>query len=96
MPTSSTDLVPLGDQLDDLHVDIRKAGPERGDPAPGRRGQLGRVELVDRLHAAVVEDLGDQPADDRLVGLFGLRHARSGFSRLPAARFSSVTDRSGG
>src|SRR5215203_6553620 len=62
-------LVTLADQLHDLHADIREAGPERRDPAPRGRGKLGRVQLVDHLQPAAVEDLLDQPPDGRLVVL---------------------------
>jgi uncharacterized membrane protein len=48
------DLVALGDQLHELHVDIGEAGPKGCDPASGRRGELGRVEFVDDLEAAAV------------------------------------------
>jgi hypothetical protein len=62
------DLVAFGDQLHDIDVDVGEAGPEGRDPAFGGRGQLGRIELVDDLQAAAVEDLGDEPTHDRLVG----------------------------
>src|SRR5919204_2062611 len=39
----------LGDQLADLHVDVGEAGPEGGDPAPGRGSRPGGVQLVDDL-----------------------------------------------
>jgi hypothetical protein len=51
-----------------------------GDPALGGRSQLGRIQLVDHLQAAAVEDLVDQPANGRLVGLSHLT--------LPARRGS--------
>ena len=35
------DLVALADQLDDLHVDVGEADPERDDPAPGRQASSG-------------------------------------------------------
>jgi hypothetical protein len=63
------DLVALGDQLHELHVDIGEVGPERGDPSLGRRGQRGRVQLVDDLQVAAVEHRINQPTYDRLVGI---------------------------
>jgi hypothetical protein len=47
----------------------RGSWPERCDPASGRPGQRGHVQLVDRLQVAAVEDLINQPTDDGLVGL---------------------------
>jgi hypothetical protein len=41
---------------------------------PRRRGQLGRVQLLNDLQVAAVEDLVNQPPDSRFV-LFG--HGRS-------------------
>src|SRR5215207_54707 len=66
---AADDLVAFGDQLHDLHVHVGEAGSERPDPASGGRDQLGDIQLVDDLQVAAVEDLVDQPAHDRLVGL---------------------------
>jgi hypothetical protein len=70
------DRVALGDQLHDLHLQVGEADPGRRDPALGRLGQLWRIQLVDQLQMAAVEDLADQPADHRLVG-FGHHSAPS-------------------
>src|SRR5215213_11562454 len=66
---AADDLVAFSDQLHDLHVDVGEAGPERRDPTSGGRHQLGGIQLVDDLQVATVENLIDQPAYHRLVGL---------------------------
>jgi len=58
-------------------MDVGEVGAEWGDPAPGRRCQLGRVELIDDLEAAAIEDLRDQSTDDRFVGCGDGGHGRN-------------------
>jgi hypothetical protein len=69
---ASDHLVVLGDQVDQLHLPVGEGGVEGGEAVAGGRCQLGAEQLVGHLQPALVDDLFEQPTQQRLA-LLGRR-----------------------
>ena len=50
--------------VEDPHVHVAERGQERGDPPPGCVGQARRVEILDHVQPASVQDVLHEPVDD--------------------------------
>ena len=88
---ATDDRLALGDQFDDLHLDVREALAKRRDPAARTCRHPRRVELVDEIEVTGVDDALDEPPDDGLAvvgaGLRGKAHRRGiSFDRQHDAR----------
>src|SRR5581483_972027 len=68
-PEMCDDRVALGDQLDDLHLEVGEGAPKWADPPLGRQGELTGGDLVDDSWVVLGERLLEQPADQALVVL---------------------------
>jgi hypothetical protein len=65
-------LVALGDQVDDLHLEIRKRALKRANPPLCDLGKLATRDLIENIDVSFLDSLMNQPPDQQLVAL--LRH----------------------
>src|SRR6266542_4397830 len=60
------DPVPFSDELDDLHIHVRKGAPKWLDPRSRACGFIGHEELVDQLEPPAGDHVLDHSPDDPL------------------------------